>query len=193
MPVSSTVENRSGLYMTFNEIYEQNADMVLNLAFRMSGREDIARDLTQDVFIKVYQKIDTFQEQSKISTWIYRIAMNHILNYLKREKRISFFDFMEKDATKALQEGPVLTYWEQNLPIQPDDSLQDHEKELIVRHALDSLAPKYRIPFMLFRYEEMSYLEIAEHLEISLSAVETRIHRAKNKLADKLKPWLKHL
>lgn len=193
MPVAKTAENTSGLYMTFNEIYEQNADMVLNLAFRMCGREDIARDLTQDVFIKVYQKIGTFQEQSKISTWIYRIAMNHIINYLKREKRISFFDFMEKDATKAISEGPVLTYWEQNLPTQPDDSLQDHEKEIIVRNALDSLSAKYRVPFMLFRYEEMSYQEIADHLDITLSAVETRIHRAKKKLADKLKPWLKHL
>lgn len=193
MPVASAAKNRTGLYMTFNEIYEQNADMILNLAFRMTGREDTARDLTQDVFVKVYQKMETFKEQSKISTWIYRIAMNHIINYLKREKRISFFDFMEKDASKAIKEGPVLTYWEQNLPQQPDKTLEENEKEIIVRNALDALPAKYKIPFMLFRYEDMSYQEIADHLEISLSAVETRIHRAKKKLADKLKPWLKHL
>ena len=193
MPAASIAKKTSGSPMTFNEIYEQNADMVLNLAFRMTGKEETARDLTQDVFVKVYEKQETFQEQSKISTWIYRIAMNHIINYLKREKRISFFDFMEKDAGKALHDAPVLTYWEKNLPEQPDKSLEEHEREIIIRHALDELPPKYRIPFMLFRYEELSYQDIADQLHLSLSAIETRIHRAKKKLAEKLKPWLKHL
>jgi RNA polymerase sigma-70 factor, ECF subfamily len=175
------------LQMTFDEIYRENAEMVLNLAFRMTGKQEVARDLTQDVFIKVYEKSGSFREQSKISTWIYRIAMNHVLNFVKREKRIAFFDFMNRD-TKNAREATV-TYWEQNLPTQPDKSLEDEEKEIIVRHAIEKLAPKYRIPFLLFRYEEMSYQQIAGQLGLSLSAVETRIFRAKKKLSEILKPW----
>ncbi len=190
MIAEAGILNSTGLKMTFDDIYKENADMVLNLAFRMTGKQEVARDLTQDVFIKVYEKSDSFREQSKISTWIYRIAMNHILNFLKREKRIIFFDFLEQD-TKALPENSV-TFWEQNLPSQPDKALEEQEKEMIVRHFVDQLVPKYKIPFLLFRYEELSYLEIAEQLQLSLSAVETRIFRAKKKLAEKLKPWQKH-
>ncbi len=190
MIAEAGILNSTGLKMTFDDIYKENADMVLNLAFRMTGKQEVARDLTQDVFIKVYEKSGSFREQSKISTWIYRIAMNHILNYLKREKRITFFDFLEQD-TKAMPEDAV-TFWEQNLPSQPDKALEEQEKEMIVRHFVDQLVPKYKIPFLLFRYEELSYLEIAEQLQLSLSAVETRIFRAKKKLAEKLKPWQKH-
>ncbi len=190
MIAEAGILNSTGLKMTFDDIYKENADMVLNLAFRMTGKQEVARDLTQDVFIKVYEKSDSFREQSKISTWIYRIAMNHILNFLKREKRIIFFDFLEQD-TKALPENSV-TFWEQNLPSQPDKALEEQEKEMIVRHFVDQLVPKYKIPFLLFRYEELSYSEIAEQLQLSLSAFETRIFRAKKKLAEKLKPWQKH-
>lgn len=165
--------------MTFTEIYEQNADMVLNLAYRMTGKEEAARDLTQDVFFKVYQKQDSFKEESKISTWIYRIAMNHILNYIKREKKLSFFDFSQPEIGNDLSKSNELTYWETNFPQQADKILEEHEKETIIRKMIDELAPKYKIPFLLFRYEEMSYQQIANELDLSLSAVETRIHRAK--------------
>lgn len=181
----------SGLTMTFDEIYKQNAEMVLNLAYRMTGKEEVARDLTQDVFIKVYENQTSFREQSKISTWIYRIAMNHVLNYVKREKRIAFFDFLEKD-TKLLDNENSVTVWERNLPKQPDKELEDSQRETIIRKMINDLPGKYKIPLLLFRYEEMSYQEIAENLSISLSAVESQIHRAKKKLAEKLKPWIKH-
>ena len=186
-----SLRSSSGLKMTFDEIYKQNAEIVLNLAYRMTGKEEVARDLTQDVFLKVYENQDSFREQSKISTWIYKIAMNHVLNYVKREKRIAFFDFLEKDI-KVLDNSTDVTVWEKNLPKQPDEELEDSQKETIIRKLINELSPKYRIPFLLFRYEDMSYQEIADKLNISLSAVESQIHRAKNKLAIKLKPWIKH-
>ena len=178
--------------MTFDEIYSQNADMVLNLAYRMTGREEAARDLTQDVFVKVYEKMDSFREESKISTWIYRITMNRVINYMNREKRIMFFDAFNKEKQADIQQETVPPVWDNNLPVQPDQHLEENEKELIIRKMIDTIPAKYKIPFLLFRYEEMSYKEIADYLQISLSAVETRIHRAKKKLKEKLKPWLDH-
>ena len=187
-----SLRSSSGLKMTFDEIYKQNSEIVLNLAYRMTGKEEVARDLTQDVFLKVYENQDSFREQAKISTWIYKIAMNHVLNYVKREKRVAFFDFLEKDI-KVLDNSEDVTVWEKNSPKQPDEELEDSQKETIVRKLINELSAKYRIPFLLFRYEDMSYQEIADKLNISLSAVESQIHRAKNKLAIKLKPWIKHL
>lgn len=192
MLVERSLRSSPEIKMTFDEIYKQNADMVLNLAFRMTGKEEAARDLTQDVFLKVFEKQYAFREQSKISTWIYRITMNHVLNYLKREKRITFFNFLEKD-TRLLDGESSLTVWEKNLPRQPDKVLEDIQKETVIRKLINELPVKYKIPLLLYRYEEMSYQEIAENLKISLSTVESRIHRAKKKLAEKIKPWLNHL
>ena len=184
-------KSSSGLNMIFEDIYKENVGIVLNLAYRMTGKEEVSRDLTQDVFLKVYQNQASFREQSKISTWVYKIAMNHILNHVKREKRIAFFDFLEKD-TNLLDREEGTTVWEKNSPKQPDQELEDSQKETIIRKLINELPAKYKIPFLLFRYEEMGYQEIADALKISLSAVESQIHRAKKKLAVKLKPWLKH-
>lgn len=181
------------LELTFDDIYKQNADMVINLAYRMTGKDELAKDITQDVFMKVYQKRDEFRKQSKISTWIYKIAMNHIINILKREKRLRFYNTLAKGFGMEPNYDDAVTVWEQNLPELPDKILEDEQKELIIRKLIDELDVKYKIPFLLHRYEDKSYQEIADQLNISLSAVESQIHRAKNKLAVKLKPWLKKL
>ena len=73
--------------LTFDEVYAAYAERVLNLAFRLTGDEDVARDLSQEIFIKVYQNLARFEQRSQIFTWIYRIAVNHINNYLKKERR----------------------------------------------------------------------------------------------------------
>ena len=75
----------------------------------------------------------------------------------------------------------------------PAQILEDSEREKIVKSMINELPAKYRVPFTLFKFEEMSYKEIAESMEISLSAVTTRIHRARKQLIKKLEPWLKYL
>jgi RNA polymerase sigma-70 factor, ECF subfamily len=193
MIAGAGLKNNSTSLITFEEIYKENADRILNLAYRMTGKEELARDITQDVFMKVYENSDTFREQSKISTWIYRIAMNHIINLVRREKRLKFFNTLEKGFGSEANYDNAVTVWEENLPTRPDRVLEENEKEMIIRKMIDELAPKYKIPLLLFRYEDMSYKEIADQLNISVSAVESQIHRAKKKLAEKLKPWIKSL
>ena len=178
--------------MTFDEIYEANAGRILNLAYRMTGRETLARDIVQDVFLKVYQNMENFREESQISTWVYRIALNHIINVLKKEKRLRFFDDRaENSAYRRLAETESV--WENEAPRTADRRLEQQEREKLIRAMMEKLNPKYRIPLLLYRYEEMSYQEIAEKLGLSLSAVETRIYRARKKLADYLKPWLPYI
>ena len=125
-------------------------------------------------------------------TWVYRIAVNHILNFLKKEKRRKFIQLIDQNVKDAIIEETQSSNSATNNPT-PAQVLEDEERTRIVKSFIDELAPKYRVPFTLFKYEGMSYKEIAESLEISLSAVETRIHRARKQLITKLEPWLKHL
>lgn len=180
--------------MAFEEIYQEYGGKILNLAYRMTGREDIARDLTQDVFIKVFEKRQDFRGDSQIYTWIYRVATNHILNYLKKENRRKWFSLLDKSIEDVLTEKQVdAAYWNNARPATPDRKLEKKEQENIVRQQIEKLPVKYRVPFLLHRYEGISYQEIATILDLSLSAVEARIHRAKKMLVEKLTPLAESL
>jgi RNA polymerase sigma-70 factor (ECF subfamily) len=99
---------------------------------------------------------------------------------------------IDQNIKEAIMENPESRTSINHNP-SPSQILEDEERTRIVKSFIDELAPKYRVPFTLFKYEGMSYKEIAESLEISLSSVETRIHRARKQLITKLEPWLKHL
>ncbi len=177
----------------FEEIYNSYGKRILNLAFRMTSSQDEAQDLTQEIFIKVYERLDSFRENSSIYTWIYRIAVNHILNYLKKEKRKRWVRILDlKVPGLADQEEPPQPDFPDNDSLPPDKILEISERDKIINSIIDSLHPKYKVPFVLFRIEGMSYKEIADSMDLSLSAVEARIHRAKKQLIKKIEPWLKH-
>ena len=178
--------------ITFEEVYSDCSTKILNLAYRFTSDEEQARDLTQDIFIKVFQNLKNFKGESSAFTWVYRIAVNHILNFLKKEKRRKFVRLIDQDVKEAFREETHSgTFMNDNLS--PDQLLENEERGRIVKSFIDKLPPKYRVPFILYKYEGMSYKEIAESLEISLSSVETRIYRARKQLITKLEPWLKHL
>ncbi len=175
--------------MTFEEIYARNGERILNLAYRMTGRRTVAQDLTQDVFIKVFEKIDTFREEARLSSWIYRIAMNHIINYIKREKKMSLFGLLTGENEDDRFDGQI-TVWEDELPERADSIMEERQRETLIRKLIDELPAKYKLPLVLYRYEDMGYQQIAEQLGLSLSAVESRIHRGRKKLKEKLQPWM---
>jgi RNA polymerase sigma-70 factor (ECF subfamily) len=175
---------------TFEGIYEAYADSILNLAWRMTANEEVARDLTQEIFMKVYQSLDTFERRSSVYTWIYRIAVNHIYNYLKKERRKGWADVLDKTLSEAVHEDAA----EDPHPAAPepaaDRRLEDAERAEVVWRAVASLPPKYRVPIVLYHYQGMSYKDIAEASGLSMSAVETRIHRGRKKLVKLLEPWI---
>jgi RNA polymerase sigma-70 factor (ECF subfamily) len=178
--------------ITFEEVYSDCSPKILNLAFRFTSDEEQARDLTQDIFIKVFQNLKNFKGDSSMFTWVYRIAVNHILNFLKKEKRRKYIQLIDQNVKEAFMDEAKSRTSINNNP-SPAQLLEDEERNKIVKSFIEELTPKYRVPFTLFKYEGMSYKEIAESLQISLSAVETRIHRARKQLISKLEPWLKHL
>lgn len=178
----------------FETICRQYSDRITNLAYRMTGDDEMARDLTQDVFIKVYEHMSSFEGRSGIYTWIYRIAVNHILNYLKKERRYNWIQLMDRSLSEVLVEDVIDPDFQvASRPGRADHNLEQKQREEVVWNMIEKLPAKYRVPLVLFRYEGLSYKEIAETLELSLSAVETRIHRANKRLVDLLEPWIDDL
>lgn len=176
---------------TFESVYETYADKVLNLVFRMTGDEDTARDLTQDIFVKVYENLASFEQRSSIYTWIHRIAVNRVYNYLKRERRLQWVGLLDKTLHELLGEKQIESLWSPDAaPNTAEDRLERAERSDLLWRAVRSLPPKYRVPIVLYHYEEMSYKEVAAATGLSESAVETRIHRGRKKLLKLLKPWI---
>jgi RNA polymerase sigma-70 factor, ECF subfamily len=177
---------------SFDDIYQEYAQRTLNLLFRFTKREQVARDLLQDVFIKVYEHMDSFEKRSQIYTWIYRIAVNHAINFIRRERRTLWIDILDETVGELLRREKVEVsgLGGGDVPT-PDDVLRHSETDRVVQQAIDSLPVKYRVPFVLFKDENLSYAKIAEVLELSVSAVETRIHRARKMLIRKLTPFFK--
>ncbi len=179
---------------TLEEIYRSHGERILNMAYRMTGDEETARDLTQEIFLKVYEKISSFRGESQLYTWLYRLAVNHILNYLRRSRRRQWLALLDKSVGELFTQEQM----EPNSPLSPvapsaQGLLERQEREHIVWKLIQTLPVKYRVPLVLYRYEGLSYRDIAEMMNISLSAVETRIHRARKMLVEKLQPWMNEL
>jgi RNA polymerase sigma-70 factor (ECF subfamily) len=187
-----TQTQEGGGVPAFEEIYREYAERTLNLLFRFTSREQVARDLLQDVFIKVYENMDSFEKRSQIYTWIYRIAVNHAINYVRRERRTLWFNLLDESVGDLLKREKVeMSGLGGGDVLRPDELLERSEADQLVRRAVDDLPVKYRIPFVLFKDEHLSYNEISNVLDLSLSAVESRIHRARKMLIKKLSPLLK--
>jgi len=176
---------------TFEEIYDAYADRVLNLAYRITADEEAARDLTQEIFVKVYQNLGAFEQRSHVFTWIYRIAINHITSHLRKERRRRWMFFMDQKLSDVFREGEEQPAFA--IPASEPSAerrLEEQERARLVWSIVRSLSPKYSVPLVLFYYDGMSHKEISDTLGLSVAAVETRIHRAKKQLIKKLEPWL---
>lgn len=139
----------------------------------LHNKED-AEEITQDVFLKVFQSLSTFNGKAAFSTWLYRIAINMSLNYLKKKKRSQFWS--------------GLSEWLQ-LPSndkQAEVVLNEKSERSIIQNAIDNLPEKQKIAFVLAKYEELSQKKVAEVLNISEGAVEQLLVRAKTNLKKKL-------
>jgi RNA polymerase sigma-70 factor, ECF subfamily len=180
-----------GSVPTFEVIYSEYAERTLNLLYRFTSREQVARDLLQDVFIKVYENMESFEQRSQIYTWIYRIAVNHAINYMRRERRTLWFSLLDESVGDLLKREKVEMSGLGGDVLRPDEILERSEADQLVERAVDSLPVKYRVPFVLFKDEHLRYDEISDVLDLSLSAVESRIHRARKMLIKKLAPLIK--
>ena len=166
----------------FNLLVVTYERRVFALVFRMLGRREEAEDLAQEVFVQVFKAIETFRGDSKLSTWIYRIAVNLCKN---RAKYLSRRHASEEDDVDAMHDRAPLSA-AKGVSVgdisRPDELVEGIQLEAIVKRAIDAIEPDFREVLILRDVEDMSYEEIASVTGLADGTVKSRIHRARAQL-----------
>jgi RNA polymerase sigma-70 factor, ECF subfamily len=173
-------ENERG--SEFRALVELYQEKVRNTCYRYVHNSEDADDLTQEVFIQVHESLPYFREQSEISSWIYRIAVNKALDFIRRQKRKKrFAQVTSLFGSEEAKEGIVPA-----ASSNPHQELEQREQKQILKRAIDSLPENQKTAIILSKYEGFSNKEIASIMSLSVSAVEALLHRAKKSLHSQL-------
>jgi RNA polymerase sigma-70 factor (ECF subfamily) len=172
----------------FEALVEKYKQPVMNMIFRTLPDAIEAEDLAQHVFIQVYKSAHRYQVTAKFSTWIFTIARNLCLNEIRRRSR---HPAESLDATASDNEDQPAVQYADAKTFSPPDALIQGELEEKIEAALQGLPEKQRTALLLCRQDELSYEQIAEILDCSLSATKSLIHRARETLKQQLKPYLR--
>lgn len=173
----------------FKDLFDSNVSLVYNVCWRMLGNRQDAEDVTQEVFFEAYKSLKRFRFESKLSTWLYRIAVNRSLNHQRKNKldRWLSLDF------NAIVEGTGNVHVPSASDESPDAMMEKKDTEHIVQGAISRLPERQRTALLLHRYEELPYQEIAKIMDVTVASVESLLHRAKQTLAKKLLSMKKDL
>ncbi|MEP6712852.1 MAG: RNA polymerase sigma factor [Ferruginibacter sp.] len=173
---------KNGDRNVFSEIVEACKDMVFNTTLGIVQNEEDAEDITQEVFIQVYESINQFRGDAKLSTWIYRITISKALDFEKKKRRQKNGGLLKRIFNEKSEDEPAHFN-------HPGIVLDEKENAVVLFKALNKLPEKQRIAFILHKLEAQSYQEIAAVMKISLMAVESLQVRAKNNLRNILKEY----
>jgi RNA polymerase sigma-70 factor (ECF subfamily) len=155
---------------------------VITTAYHFVHDMDDAEDLAQDVCVEILESIGQFKRNSSLSTWIYRVTVNKSLNFVRKNKRKQLVKHFETFFHKANGNAGTLI----SEPSANDNSYDNNERKRILDTAINSLPQNQKTAFILSKYEELSYKEITEIMNLSLASVESLLQRAKQNLQKKL-------
>ena len=179
------VQINEGNTDAFRKLVEKHQDRVINTCFGFVKNSEDAEDVAQEVFIEVYQSITGFSKDAKLSTWVYRIAVNKSLDHIrkkKRKKRFAQIVFLDSsDDNNEVFEVPALD--------DPQKELEDSDRKRILDYAVNQLPKNQKIAITLSKFQKYSNKEIATILDTSVSAVEALVHRAKSNLRKQLQRY----
>ena len=171
----------------FATLVEKYKQPVMNFIYRSLRDETEAEDLAQNVFLQVYKSRDRYERTAKFSTWLFTIARNLCLNEIRRRSRHPAESLEETHAEH--EDQPQRQYEDKKVPL-PTENLLQGELARKIEEALAALPENQRTAILLCRQDELSYEEIAVILDCSLSATKSLIHRGRETLKEKLKPYL---
>ena len=170
--------------VSFQDCFDAHKDRVFNTALSMLQNWEEAEEVTQDVFLAVYDALASFRGQAALTTWLYRITVNKVLDRLKArkaQKRAGFTISLWK------QKGAEETVYEIPDFLHPGVLLEQQESSKILFKAIAQLPENQQSAFVMAKVEQLSYAEIAAILNVTVPAVESLLVRAKQKLRELLK------
>ncbi len=164
--------------IAFKELIKLFGSKVFNTSLGILQNKEDAEDVSQEIFVAVFQSIHEFKGESKLSTWIYRIAVSRSLEFLRRKNRKKRFGLLQRlfgdEEVEPINEIPNFLH--------PGIQLENKERSKILFAAIDKLPENQKTAFVLHKVEDLSYAEITEVMQVSLSSVESLLFRAKQNL-----------
>jgi RNA polymerase sigma-70 factor (ECF subfamily) len=179
---------KGGDRQAFEELVNKYKQPVVNLVYRTLGDATEAEDVAQNVFVQVHKSADRYRASAKFTTWLFTIARNLCLNEIRRRSR---HPAVSLDAAHPEHEDQPLRQFEDARTFSPPEALLHGELEEKIQQALSGLPDNQRIAILLCRQDELSYEDIAKVLGCSVSATKSLIHRGRETLKQKLKPYLR--
>ena len=161
---------KAGNEEAYKELVEMYKKPLFNLVYSIIANSEEAEEIVQDVFVSFYIKRESFEGRSKIYTWLYRVSFNRSVDHIRKREREKKYRIKEY----------------RNSEVQESDNDNSINK-IILAEALSKLEDDFRIPLMMAEYENYSYNEISETLDLPVNTVRTRIFRARKKLLSIMK------
>ncbi len=172
---------KNGDEAAFTSIVETWQDMVYNTALGIVQNSEDAEDIAQETFVQVYQSIASFKGEAKFSTWLYRITISKAMDHIRKSKRKKRFAFVKSLFGDNDEQHIQLADFHH-----PGIALDNKENAAILFRAIQKLPDNQKIAFTLNKVEGLSYQEISEIMDTTVSSVESLLHRAKTNL----RKWL---
>lgn len=164
---------RDGETSAFDVLVDRWEDKIRGAAWRVLGSEEEARDVAQEAFLKAYRGLDGFKREARFSSWLYQIALNLCRDRLRRRRSRPTVSLDEiEEAGAVLVEGRPGAH----------EQLQRSDLAHVVRRAIEALAPEQREVLVLKEYQDLTFLEIAQALDVPVSTVKTRLYRGLGQL-----------
>lgn len=155
----------------FNRLVEEYQNSIYSMAYQYTGDHGLAEDLAQEVFLKAYKKLKSFRQDAKISTWLYRIAVNTCIDWSRKKKL--------KIASESALEH-----------LTSDVNVEDHylqnEKNKQIQEVVSQLPEIYKTVIILYHFEQLSYREISQIIDLPEKTIETRLYRGRKKIKELL-------
>ncbi|NPV78857.1 MAG: sigma-70 family RNA polymerase sigma factor [Firmicutes bacterium] len=172
----------------FERLVQKYDKAIYNLAYRLTGDKEEAKDLVQEALVKAYRSFDKFQLGSSFEKWLYRIASNIYIDRLRRRPKFRIesldrpIDTLDEQLPRELQDNSA----------GPEELAEISELHQAIQRGIQSLPPEYRLAVVLCDVQGFSYEEISEILKCSIGTVRSRIHRGRRLLRKRLLPYLGH-
>lgn len=173
---------KKGNISAFEELIIEHESKVYNIAYRILNNEEDAKDLSQEVFIKAFNSLHKFREDSSFSTWLYRIAMNTCIDELRKRKGRESYSI---DRDIQTDEGTIPREF-QDKQLNPEEELMNKELSSQIQWALNHLSETYKEVIILRDFQGFDYKQISQILGCSLGTVKSRISRARTELKNVL-------
>lgn len=174
----------------FAKLVAAYQDRLTTIFLHMTQNQEAAEDLAQDVFMRIYRARNGYQPTAKFSTWLFRIANNLAINAHRNKARRKEVALPAGETTSMTNVRPEERALADKSALMPTRQLDRNELQTVVQKAMDQLNERQRLSVLLHKFEGMSYVEIADTMELTVPAVKSLLSRARDSLRTSLEPYM---